>query len=120
MERRLAPELPHVVDVQWRLDHATKGNNLESIQEPCYAISLKTEVRMQLCALCGVVLVLVCLCLHLLYNTTFHGLPCSCCCCLLQNGGVTKDIEFTCNIAELQDIVAALKDACKSVKDLQS
>ncbi|EGD80947.1 hypothetical protein PTSG_01530 [Salpingoeca rosetta] len=77
--RRLASELPHVVDVKWRLDHTTKGNNLESIQEPLYTVSLKTE-----------------------------------------NAGESKTIEFTCNVAELQDLVSTLKDACKAVSDLQS
>eukprot|EP00043_Microstomoeca_roanoka_P025392 m.8546 g.8546 ORF g.8546 m.8546 type:complete len:184 (-) comp5472_c0_seq1:1221-1772(-) len=76
--RKIASELPHVVDVKWRLDYNTKGKNLEAIHEPIYTVILQTE-----------------------------------------NGSERGTIEMTCTMAQLQDLVSTLKDACKSVQDLQ-
>eukprot|EP01147_Barroeca_monosierra_P007748 gene7748-627_t len=45
--RRISSELPHVVDVNWRLDYVTKDSHLEAAQEPIYTVSLKTETAGQ-------------------------------------------------------------------------
>eukprot|EP00039_Didymoeca_costata_P018325 m.333046 g.333046 ORF g.333046 m.333046 type:complete len:181 (-) comp17054_c0_seq1:1068-1610(-) len=35
--------LPHIVDVDWRLDYFMKSNQLEKINEPCFHVSFKVE-----------------------------------------------------------------------------
>lgn len=40
---RVRSSLPHIVDVDWRLDYYIKSNQMERVDKPVYLIGLKTE-----------------------------------------------------------------------------
>lgn len=69
--------LPHIVDVDWKLDYLIKSSQSEKVGKPVYSISLKTE----------------------------QG-----------NEDGLKNVNFTCTMEQLQDLVGKLKDACKCIE----
>lgn len=74
-------QLPHIIDIDWRLDYFMKSNKVEKANESVFFINLKTKTD----------------------RTTG------------QIGDTEKEVEFTCNLEQLQDLLLKLKDAEKSL-----
>lgn len=74
--RRSTFHLPHVVDVDWRLDYHIKDAQVDKVDEPLWYITLKT----------------------------------------VDDTGATKDVVFTCNRNEMQQLLDKVKDAEASTR----
>lgn len=73
--RSSSEDVPHLVDVAWRLDFHLKSNSLEKVHEPSFLLELKVD-----------------------------------------NGPRRESVQLACSTAQLQDLVAKLKDAAKSME----
>eukprot|EP00051_Salpingoeca_urceolata_P035110 m.28233 g.28233 ORF g.28233 m.28233 type:complete len:254 (+) comp8786_c0_seq1:868-1629(+) len=78
--RKTAFGLPHVVDVDWRLNYYIKNNVLEKMDQPRFLINLRTEAA----------------------------------------DNKADKVQFSCDMAQLQDLVAKLKEATKSLELVSS
>ena len=43
--RKTSFAVPHIVDVNWRLDYFMKSSQLEKVNEPRFALQFATQVR---------------------------------------------------------------------------
>lgn len=74
--RRTGFGLPHVTDVDWKLDYYMKSNQLEKINEPQFTLQFATE----------------------------------------DNAGARDNVQMSCTLAQMQDLVSKLKDASKRLE----
>jgi len=77
--RRTGFALPHVTDVDWKLEYYMKSNQLEKVNEPHFTLQFATE----------------------------------------DNLGETDQVQLTCSLAQMQDLVSKLKDASKRLELLK-
>ena len=83
---------PHIVGVDWRMDYCIKSDTLAHIGKPVYFVSLQTEKNLKLPEVGDVDVV----------------------------ESTKEQVEFTCNLEELQDLVSKMKDAVKQMERVQS
>ena len=83
---------PHIVGTDWRMDYCIKTDTLGHVGKPIYYISLKTEKNLKL------------------PESSVTEIP------KMEQ----ENVDFTCNLEELQDLVSKLKDATKQMERVQS
>lgn len=90
--------LPHIVDVDWRLDYVVRDSALLTYDKPSYFISLKTESQR-----------------HFQETIPFDSASSE-----PTVASPYKSIEFACSLQQMEDLLDTLKDAVKQAERLQN
>jgi COMM domain containing 3 len=83
--------LPQVVEVDWRLDYHIKGNTLERANQLSYLVKLKTRGNVPLA--------------EVEHDDEDR-----------RTSGADGEVQFSCSVEQLQDLVTKLKDAVKQME----
>ena len=86
---------PHIVGVDWRMDYCIKTDTLAHVGKPLYFLSFQTENNLKLPEGEG-------------KGEGEEGV-----------GGAGGQVDLTCNLEELQDLVSKLKDATRQMERIQ-